>query len=78
MTDYTMDVVPKPKEGTKSVIQLKQDGRIPIFKGSANDNYLCGTCKNIICENINKYQVINLVLVCPECKSYNIIRGLNK
>jgi len=68
-----MEVIPKPKEGTMAVFKLGKEGKI---EGEGNDNYLCGACGNIICKNVNRGQLINLVFVCPNCGSYNFLKGI--
>lgn len=76
MSNYSMEVISKPKEGTASVIIFKKKGKFAIIKGNGNDNYLCGTCGNVICQNVNRGQIINLVFVCPNCGSYNFLKGI--
>jgi len=71
MSDYMMRVIPKPKEGTASVLVMTK--KEPSIKGFGDDNYLCGKCKFIICENIRHGQITNIVFKCPNCGSYNTI-----
>lgn len=73
MVNYSMEIIKKPKEGTVTV--LTTDKIQPFFKGEGDDNYLCGTCTNVICQNVNRGQVKNIVFVCPKCESYNILKG---
>ena len=76
MSNYSMKVIPKPEEGTAAVLNSPQKGKVPIFKDIASDNYLCGACRNIICQNVNRGQLINLVFICPKCGSYNFLKGV--
>ncbi len=71
MSVYIMKVIPKPKEGTASVLAMTR--KEPVIKGVGEDNYLCGKCKFIICENISHGQIIDMVFKCPNCESYNTI-----
>ena len=75
MTDYLMEVIPKPKEGSATVFNFKKKGRFVVIKGKGNDNYLCGTCRNVICKNVNRGQISNIVFKCPNCDSYNLLKG---
>lgn len=75
MGNFVMDVIPEPKAGTASVLILDKKGRYSIIKGQGNDNYLCGTCGNVICENIDRGQVAVIVFKCPNCDSFNLIKG---
>ena len=70
-----MEIIPPPKEGTATVIIPKEKGPFFMIKGGGKDNYLCGSCHNIICQNVNRGQIINIVFVCPQCGSYNHIKG---
>ena len=76
MSSYSLKVIPKPQEGTAAVLILSKKGKFSIIKGQGADNYLCGTCENIICENVDRGQIINLVFKCPDCSSYNVIKGI--
>ena len=76
MTDYSMAVIPKPKEGTAAVLSWSgEKGKFAVIKDGGNDNYICGACGNVICQNVNRGQIINLVIACPNCGSYNILKG---
>ena len=72
MSDYTMKVISKPKEGAASRV-LMMTRKNPVIKGDGEDNYLCGKCKFVICENIKHGQIIDVVFKCPNCESYNAI-----
>lgn len=65
MGNYIMKVIPKPKKGTP-VLKVKR----PI-RGSGTDNYLCGVCQGIVCENVDKNQILGIIVICPNCGSYN-------
>ena len=75
MSNFIMQIIPEPKPGTASVLIFDKKGKYAFFKGQGNDNYLCGVCKNVICENMDRGQIINLVFKCPNCDNYNIIKG---
>lgn len=75
MSNFIMQVIPKPNPGTASVLIFKEKGKYAIIKGQGNDNYLCGVCQNIICENVDRGQIKYLVFKCPNCDNYNFIKG---
>ena len=75
MGDYSLKVIPKPKEGTATVIQHTKKGKISLIMGTGNDNYSCGVCSNILAKNVVRRQIANIVLMCPNCDAYNIITG---
>ncbi len=66
-----MKVIPKPKEGTASVLVMTR--KKPVIKGVGEDNYLFGKYKFIICESISHGQIIDIVLKCPDWESYKTI-----
>ena len=75
MTDYLMQVIPEPKAGTASVLVFAKTGKYAMMRGIGDTNYLCGTCENVICESMERGQIIGLVFKCPNCGSFNRIRG---
>lgn len=75
LSNYLMEVIPEPQEGTASVLQFDKKGQFAIIKGSGTDNYLCGACQNEICQGVVRGQIIRIVFRCPNCDSYNLIRG---
>lgn len=75
MSNYSMEVIPKPKEGTAAIFETTEKGEFVFIKGIGSDNYVCGACKSIICENVVRKQIINIVFKCANCGSYNLIKG---
>jgi hypothetical protein len=77
MTNIIMEIIPKPKEGTATVLKLTKKGKFPMIAGGGDDNYLCGLieCGNIICKNVSRGQIINIVFKCANCGSYNVLKG---
>jgi hypothetical protein len=75
MTDFLMKVIPEPSPGSASILVFEKRGRHSMMTGQGEDNYLCGLCKNVICETLLKGTVIqNIVFKCPNCDSFNIIK----
>jgi hypothetical protein len=75
MSNFIMQVIPEPKPGTASVLIFAKKGKFTFIKSQGSDNYLCGACENVICENVDRGNIINLVFRCPNCDSYNILKG---
>lgn len=74
MANYSMEIIPPPKEGTAAVLKMTVKNK-PTIKVVGKDNYICGTCSNVICQNVDRGQIRNIVFVCPNCGSYNHIKG---
>ena len=74
MTDFLLEIIPEPPAGTASVLVFGKKGKHAFIKGTGEDNLLCGTCKNVLCENITRGQVRNLVFKCPNCDSFNLVK----
>jgi DNA-directed RNA polymerase subunit RPC12/RpoP len=71
-----MEIIPEPKPGEASVLVFAKQGPYVMIRGDAGDtNYLCGTCQNIICERVTRGMIVNLVFKCPNCGSFNRVRG---
>ena len=67
---YVLPVIPKPKEGTASVLKFIGDGGI---NGSGNIDLLCGSCSHSIARGMGEGQMKNVVLQCPKCEAYNAV-----
>lgn len=64
-----LEVIPKPAEGSQAIIT---NVKPPIIKGNGNVNYVCGKCGTILIENhTGGAHIINIVLLCSKCGSYN-------
>lgn len=75
MANYQMDVIAEPKHGTASVLIPSASGPQVMFSSVAEDSYICGGCNEIICKNVQRGQIINLVFKCFKCGSFNRLRG---
>ena len=75
MTQYILQVIPQPAEGSAAVLVPSYKGEVPIFKGTGDHDFLCGACRNVVCAGADRGQFIEIVLQCPNCDSYNRARG---
>lgn len=75
MTQYILNMIPKPAEGTAVVFIPTHKGAIPLMIGTGEHDFLCGACRNVVCAGIDRGQVKDIVLQCPNCDSYNRARG---
>lgn len=71
MANLKMRVVPKPKEGTGTVIVKKT--KEPYFAGGGEDSYVCGSCGHILIAKWGKEGISGICLGCPVCGKYNAI-----
>ena len=62
-------VIQEPVCTSRAVVSSK--GTLPLFKGEANINYLCGQCGTMLAERAWKLSLINIVVKCPSCQSFN-------
>jgi len=63
-----LNVIPKPSEGTRTVIESKVS---PAFKGEGDSDYICGNCGAVLAEKIRRGQIKNIVIHCPKCGQYS-------
>lgn len=75
MSNYQLEVISEPEQGTASVLVPGPSGPQVFIKGTAEDSYLCGGCGEVICENVQRGQIVNLVFKCFKCGSFNHVRG---
>lgn len=72
---YSMEVIPKPKDGTAIIFESNIKGEFVYISGEGNDDYICGNCNNTICKNVSRSQIRNIVFKCTKCTSYNQLKG---
>lgn len=67
-----LEVIPKPKSGTRTVLEPKSNV-VPVIKGVGNLDLLCGSCGETLVDGIDEGQIRNIVIRCPKCGAYNEI-----
>ena len=65
-------IIPKPDEGTRTVLVGKELAG-PFIRGQGSTTYICGVCRNILVEKVYHGQIRNIVIKCTKCQSYNEI-----
>lgn len=75
MTLYNLEVIPEPAHGTAVVLVPSMEGPIPLLQGQGSHDFLCEACDNVIARSIDRGQIVNIVLKCPNCRSFNRARG---
>ncbi len=64
-----LHVIPPPSAETKTIFAI--DEKDVLIKGVELESHLCGNCGFVLAENIMVYNYRDIVLQCPNCKSYN-------
>jgi len=59
-----------PSDVDKSVI-FSTDDKDALVKGVELESHVCGYCGFVLVENVMIYNYRNMILQCPNCKSYN-------
>jgi hypothetical protein len=83
MAEITCRVIPEPNL-SEGGVALKQEPtkKSPYFDDNGPDSHHCGNCNFVLAKNVGKDWIqskihteggLGLVLVCPECNSYNEI-----
>jgi len=75
-----MEVIPEPKPGTAAVLVLQNPQYAmkepyAVIRGKWDTDYVCGCCRVTIASRVERGMLVNIVLKCINCGSYNIIRG---
>lgn len=69
-TKIAMRTIPKPPEGTRSVLILDGPGTI-VVKGDGPLTFVCGECSATLARRVDGGQLANLVLRCNTCGRFN-------
>lgn len=64
-----LHVIPTPNAETKTIFTI--DDKDVLIKGVELESHICGNCGFVLAENIMVYNYRDVVLQCPNCKSYN-------
>jgi len=65
-----LTVIPEPAPNTRSL--LVPQGKFPVIRGEGDMDLVCGKCGQVLVESVGKgVWLKNLVIRCPNCKSYN-------
>jgi hypothetical protein len=75
-----MEVIPEPEPGTAAVIALQAPQYLmkepfAVIRGKFDTDYICGCCRVTIASCVERGMLVNIVLKCLNCGSYNIVRG---
>ncbi len=73
--DYKLQIISKPKEGASILLTKSGKSTTPFVVGEGSDNYVCGSCKTVLCQGVTRGQIVGVVLKCPNCSNYNILKG---
>lgn len=57
-------VIPKPEEGTRTVLVASETLTGPFMKGHGPTTYICGLCGNVLIESIYHGQIRSIVFKC--------------
>lgn len=76
MTDFKMKVIPQSDIGERPILKTSLTNEDFVFVvGEGDTNYLCGSCGRVICKNVIRSQIKEIVFICPSCNSHNLIKG---
>ena len=64
-----LQVIP-PFTAEKRII-ISTDDRNALVKGVELESHICGCCGFVLAENVITHNYSNIILQCPNCKSYN-------
>lgn len=70
MTKIIKLQVISPSNVEKRII-FSSDDKDALVKGVELESHVCGCCGFVLAENIMIYNYRNIILQCPNCKSYN-------
>lgn len=69
MATKTLRIIPRPAANTRTVVMK---AAAPVITGRGGSTaYRCGGCRLTLVKGIQKARVINVVIRCPGCGSFN-------
>lgn len=79
-----MEIVPKPAELTRTVMDFRMEPQFIYINPYAGIrgvdidgfDYSCGACGVVVVESSNRGMIVGMVLRCSKCRSHNELRGL--
>ena len=70
-----LTIIPEPEADSVTLLLPKRGETLPLIKFDGDLNLLCGKCSEILVEGITEgEQIMNVVVRCPFCRSYNEIK----
>lgn len=80
MPKFQMEVIPEPDPNTVPVLVLTKPSDVSntpfaVISGGGETDYVCGGCKAVLASRVERGRIVNLVLKCVGCQSFNIVRG---
>jgi hypothetical protein len=64
-----LQVISPPNTETKTLFTM--DDKDVLFKEIVLESHICGYCGFVLAENVMVYNYRDIILQCPNCKSYN-------
>lgn len=64
-----LNVILPPSAKKKTIFTI--DEKDVLIKGVELESHICGNCGFVLAENIMVYNYRDVILQCPNCKSYN-------
>lgn len=52
-------------------IIFSSDDKDALIKGVEPESHVCGCCRFVLAQNVMIYNYRDIILQCPNCKSYN-------
>ena len=74
MRTIKLDLIQKPKGGTRVVFITPKVKNTTIFTGVGDTNLICGGCGSILAKSLEVGQLRNVVLHCNNCGGYNDVQ----
>jgi hypothetical protein len=68
---YRLVVIAEPALGTRTVLQHGRNGTIVVRGPRGEPVWLCGECSAKLAVGVSRGQLMDAVLVCLNCGSYN-------
>lgn len=73
---YVLPVIPEPAANTMAILVADKGMRGPFLKMNGHIDLCCGSCGLILGEGLHPGTLVNIVLKCAQCDSYNAVPSI--
>jgi len=70
-----LEIIEKPLANTRAIVFSKDN--FPIVDGKGNIDFLCGNCGATLVKQVWRLSLVNIVVKCPSCGTYNEFPKVN-
>lgn len=67
-------LIPPDRVPHGDVLRWSPDGSSPLSGPNGTITVECGACGGVLARGLRRHSVMNVVVECPRCRRYNLVR----